>query len=300
MSGAGFRPVPLVAAEVDLRGLGGFMLRTDRLLSSELVALCTPEEGWAALMLWTRAWQQQPAASLPNDERVLASFSKAGRRWPKVRDMAMRGFVLCSDNRWYHRVLAEEALEAWSRRLKFRERSDKANKAKKSHQQGNLLDGQQGVLEGDEVKGSEGKVKGPDRTATVTSLRSETSANSTSAAGAAEAGVQVWTEYATAYERRYGVPPERNAKVNGQIAQLVKRIPATDAPAVAAFFVEHNLAKYVRALHPVGMLLQDAEALCTQWKTGNKVTDTTARQADRSSATLDNVNALLAEASRSR
>lgn len=123
------KPAPLVPPEVDLRGLGGFMLRTDRLLASELVALGTAEECWAAVMLWCRAWQQTPAASLPNDDRVLASFSGTGRRWPKVRDMAMRGFVLCTDNRWYHRVLAEEALVAWDRRLEHREAND--NKAER-------------------------------------------------------------------------------------------------------------------------------------------------------------------------
>lgn len=155
---------PLVPADVDLRGLPGFMLRTDRLLSSELVALGTPEECWAAVLLWCRAWQQRPAASLPDDDRILASFSGAGRRWPKIKAMAMRGFIRCSDGRWYHKVLAEEAIDAWERRLRFRERSEKANKAKRAGgleggQQGNLEAGQQGVLEGCLV-GNEGTVKG--------------------------------------------------------------------------------------------------------------------------------------------
>lgn len=162
------RPAPLVPHEVDLSGLGGFLLRTDKLLSSELVALCSPEEGWAALMLWVRAWQQKPPASLPNDERVLASFSKTGRRWPKIREMAMRGFVLCSDDRWYHPVLAQEALAAWDRRVIFRERSETANRAKlrkaRGDQQGDLLGeprgDQQGSLEGDEGKGSRREVEG--------------------------------------------------------------------------------------------------------------------------------------------
>lgn len=120
-------PDPLVASDVDLDGFPGFMLNVDRFLSSELVALCTPEEGWSAFNLWCRAWKQQPPASLPNDERLLAAFSGAGKRWKAVRPMALRGFVLCSDGRLYHRVLAAEANEAWRRRLKFRERSEKAN-----------------------------------------------------------------------------------------------------------------------------------------------------------------------------
>lgn len=153
-------PAPLVPANVDLRGLG-YVLRVDRLLASELVALCSPEEGWAAFMLWCRAWQQVPAASLPNNESILASFSMAGRRWQKVRAMALRGFVLCSDQRLYHRVLADEALEAWQRRLTFRERSEKANKAKRL-QQADLEADLVGFLEGHEGKerGREGEGEG--------------------------------------------------------------------------------------------------------------------------------------------
>lgn len=120
-------PEPLVPAEVDLRGFSGFVLDVDRLLASELVALGKPEECWAAVMLWCRAWKQQPPASLPDDDRILAVFSGAGSRWPKVKEMALRGFVKCADGRLYHRVLAEEANKAWERRKKFKERSAKAH-----------------------------------------------------------------------------------------------------------------------------------------------------------------------------
>lgn len=120
-------PDPLVPAEVDLRGFSGFMLNVDRLMASELVALGTPEECWAAMMLWCRAWKQTPPGSLPDDERVLRAFSGAGTRWSKVKSMALRGFVKCSDGRLYHRVLCEEVNDAWERRKKFKERSAKAN-----------------------------------------------------------------------------------------------------------------------------------------------------------------------------
>lgn len=122
------RPDPLVPAEVDLRDLDGFMLNVERLLASELWALSTGEELKAALGLWCRAWKQLPAASLPNNDRILASFaSSSPARWPKLKDMAMRGFVLCSDGRFYHRVLAEDALRAWDRKRAFKERSARGN-----------------------------------------------------------------------------------------------------------------------------------------------------------------------------
>lgn len=117
-------PAPLVPPDTDVSVLAGFMLNVDHLLASELVAIGTPEECWAALMLWCRAWKQIPAGSLPNDERVLASFSGAGRRWPKVREVALRGFVLCTDGRLYHRFLCQDVLRASARQTVYRDRRE--------------------------------------------------------------------------------------------------------------------------------------------------------------------------------
>jgi len=119
-------PDPLVQSNIDLKGFSGFMLDVDRLLASELVALAKPEEIAAALMLWCRAWKQSPPASLPDDDKILSAFSGAGKNWPKVKNMALRGFVKCNDGRLYHRVLSDEAKKAWERRQKYRSRSKKA------------------------------------------------------------------------------------------------------------------------------------------------------------------------------
>jgi hypothetical protein len=117
-------PQPFVPADHDVSMLSDFRLNVDRLLASELVAIATPEECWAALMLWCRAWKQIPGGSLPNDERALAGFSGAGRRWKKVRDMALHGFVLCSDGRLYHRFLCDEVTRAYASHLTTVQRRD--------------------------------------------------------------------------------------------------------------------------------------------------------------------------------
>lgn len=118
-------PEPLTPPECDLRDLDGFMLNVERLLASELWALSTGEEFKAAIGLWARAWKQTPAASLPADERVLASFASMPLpRFRKARAMVMRGFVQCSDGRFYHRVLAAEALRAWERKKAYEVRRE--------------------------------------------------------------------------------------------------------------------------------------------------------------------------------
>lgn len=104
--------------------------------------------------------------------------------------------------------------------------------------------------------------------------------------------IEVWNAYSQAYEKRYGVPPVRNRKVNGQLAQVVERL-GQEAPAVATFYLGHNKGLYVSSRHCVDLLLRDAEGLRTEWATGRKVTDTEARQADQTAAHGDQAQRML-------
>ncbi len=97
----------------------------------------------------------------------------------------------------------------------------------------------------------------------------------------------VWLAYSTAYRLRYGVEPVRNAKVNGQLASLISRIGAEEAPRVAGFYVESNVAFYVAQGHGVGLLLRDAEKLRTEWFTGTRITGIRARSTERTQENAD-------------
>lgn len=92
--------------------------------------------------------------------------------------------------------------------------------------------------------------------------------------------VVTWDAYANAFFNRYGTEPVRNAKVNGQIANLVKRL-GEEAPHIATFYVSHNKGWYVQKMHAVDYLLSDAESLRTQWATNTQMTESKARTADR-------------------
>lgn len=119
---------PLTPAQCCLAGLAYMPLDCARLLESDLWALSTGDEAKAALTLWLRAWSQSPAASLPNDERILCRWAGVSlSEWRSLAPMALRGWVECADGRLYHPVVAEKALVAWIERLSLQERSAKGN-----------------------------------------------------------------------------------------------------------------------------------------------------------------------------
>lgn len=118
-------PEPLTPADCDCRDLDGFMLNVERLMASELVALSSPEVIGAAFLLWCRSWKQFPAASLPDDDRVLAAFTKlAPPRFRKLKAEIMRGFTKCADGRFYHHVMAAEANKASGKKAAFRKKRE--------------------------------------------------------------------------------------------------------------------------------------------------------------------------------
>jgi hypothetical protein len=106
----------------------------------------------------------------------------------------------------------------------------------------------------------------------------------------------LWDSYSTAYQSRYGAPPVRNAKVNGQLSNLIKRLGSDEAPGVAAWYVASNNRYYVQKRHAVDCLLADAEGLRTEWATRRRVTETGAREADRLQANGDMWGRLIEEA----
>ena len=135
-------PAPLTSPTCDLRDFPFMPLDVQRLRDSDLAALEAPEACWAAVQLWGASWHQVPAASLPDDDRVLAALAGYGRvvkEWLKVRAGALRGFVLCSDGRLYHPVVAEKAVESHRRKLEQRWRTECARIKKHNQRTGALI-----------------------------------------------------------------------------------------------------------------------------------------------------------------
>jgi hypothetical protein len=117
---------PMTPADCDLRGMPYMPLHGDRLFGSATWIAASPEAKVAALRLWWRSFAHEvPAGSLPDDDMMLADYAGYGvgvKAWRKVKAQAMRGWILCTDGRLYHRTVAEVALEAWDQRKRNREK----------------------------------------------------------------------------------------------------------------------------------------------------------------------------------
>lgn len=109
-------PEPLTPPACDLRKYPFMPLELRRLLTSETWILGTGEERAAAIALWLESWHQVPAASLPDDDRMLEHLSQS-KKWKGVRAHVLRGWIKCSDGRLYHSTVAEKALEVWIDKL---------------------------------------------------------------------------------------------------------------------------------------------------------------------------------------
>ncbi|SBP87496.1 DUF1376 domain-containing protein [Thiomonas delicata] len=122
-------PAPLTPPTCDLRAMPHMPLDVTRLLNSDFIAQTDCPAFKAGMTLMLTSWQQVPAASLPSDDRSLAWLAHVTpQRWRKIKDQALRGWMLCSDGRLYHPVIAEFALDAFD---KVRERLDDSAPARR-------------------------------------------------------------------------------------------------------------------------------------------------------------------------
>ncbi|WP_436312985.1 hypothetical protein [Variovorax sp. LjRoot84] len=116
-----------------------------RLRDSDLASDESPEACWAAVLIWAASWHQVPAASIPDNDNWIAKQAgyaqrgKIAKEWAAVRPGALRGWVLCSDGRYYHPVVAEKARDAWKSKLEQRWKSESARIKKHNQRHGTSI-----------------------------------------------------------------------------------------------------------------------------------------------------------------
>ena len=131
-------PAPLTPPDCDLRDFQFMPLEVARVRRSKqwLLAKRDPEIGFYSINLWMMAWHEVPSGSLEDDDDVLADAAMCDpRKWPKIRDRVLRGWVKCADGRLYHSVVAEKALDSWSRKKAQRQRTEAARSARHAARQ---------------------------------------------------------------------------------------------------------------------------------------------------------------------
>ncbi|MCA0451842.1 MAG: YdaU family protein [Proteobacteria bacterium] len=166
-------PPPPVPADCDLRGLPFMPLHIDRLQKSKAWLRCkrTPALAFYLLNLWMRAWQEAPASSLEDDDDVLADAAMCPpSEWATVRDEALRGWTKCSDGRLYNPTVAELARDAWEERVKYRQRTEAARRAREEKRNSNVAEN---ATEAKPPRKSSVTEKAPTVTTSVTALKGE-------------------------------------------------------------------------------------------------------------------------------
>jgi len=120
-------PSPLTRADCDLTDFPFMPLQIMRLRRSKawLHAKRNPALAFYMINLWTASWHEVPAASLEDDDDVLAEFAMCDPiKWDKLREKVLHGWVKCSDGRLYHPIVAEKAVEAWDAKIDQRWRTE--------------------------------------------------------------------------------------------------------------------------------------------------------------------------------
>jgi hypothetical protein len=124
---------PLTPPDCDLTDFKFMPLEVARLKKSKewRAGRKKPEIAFYSINLWCASWHEIPAASLEDDDEVLAELAMCDeKRWPKVKAEVMRKWIKCSDGRLYHPIVAEKANESWGSKLKQRKRTEVARQKK--------------------------------------------------------------------------------------------------------------------------------------------------------------------------
>jgi len=238
-------------------------------LSSPTVAIMTAEEVGGYCLLLCYAWQD-PRGSLPNDDDSLRILSRVKGDLVRIKSCFNE-----KNGRIYNVRLTQELDKAL-------EKSDSARKSNamrwQSERKANVKrtrssSQSQSQSESEPELQSESELQSQKEMKTC--MKATPSVLKVSKTG------PTWMAYRTGYIERYQTPPICNAKVNGQLSQVVNRLGAESAPQVALFYLRHNEPFYVRSRHSVNFLLRDCEGLHTQMVTGVKSTTGEARNAER-------------------
>lgn len=270
-----------------------FQLDPQRVLQSDTWSLAMaskwPEARPWLLMIWFVAWQEIPGGTLPSDEELIAAkIGMSAEMFEGHRAILMRKWYRASDGRMYHPTMSELVLAVMTKKSGTKERVNKfrSNAKKRDVTTRNALQSVTvttglGVEVGGEVDVGGGvgvdtplptgdfTLNGTTKSKPLRTPRTKKPSNGPAIS------TLVWEAYEAAFRRRYQADPSRGPKVNGQLANFVTCMPQEYAPAVAAFYVDSNKDRYVREVHSIGLMLNQAGTLYAEWQRGKPLGEKT-------------------------
>jgi uncharacterized protein YdaU (DUF1376 family) len=93
--------------------------------SDGIVEAMTTEEVGAYILLLCKAWYEKPVGSIPDDDRILARWSRLDLdRWLECKNNVLRAFTLGTDSRWHQKRLRAER----QRQVEFKKKQSDAGK----------------------------------------------------------------------------------------------------------------------------------------------------------------------------
>lgn len=106
--------------------------------SDDAVELMSTTAVGAYILLLCKAWHQDPPASLPNDDLLLARFARLTLDdWRQVKPEVLRAFTLGTDGRLYQKRLRSEYEGFLRKASKARESAQKRWVEMRTHSEGN-------------------------------------------------------------------------------------------------------------------------------------------------------------------
>ena len=93
-------------------------------------------------------------------------------------------------------------------------------------------------------------------------------------------GSKIWDAYSESYRLRYKTDPLRDKQTNSICKRIGERLGEI-GPEIASFYLTHNKPFYISTLHSLKFLLNDAEALHTQYATGKKITSADVKRIEK-------------------
>ena len=228
------------------------------------------------LRLLIHYWHAQ--APLPVEQRKLEGIAGVGNEAERGSlASVLAEFFKKRDGAWHNNRMNREISKAIELKEKFRKAGLKSAEARLKA----------GSSQPQLATATATAIPQPSPKPTPEPRKGESQKPSAAPRASAANGATTWEAYSEAYQRRYKTMPVRNATVNACIAQFVKRIGIEESPQVAAFYVAHNNAFYVRRGHSVSPMLSDAEKLRTEWATGRRITGVEARSAEHRDAVAE-------------